>query len=76
MLKIAKDCLKADQEYQRLLWERRMLEQEYLRIAEALSEQDRVLLDRYITLCEELEHRQCYLTFCNPEYSEQSVCSK
>ena len=76
MLKIAKDCRKTDQKYQRLLWECQMLEQEYLRIAAALPEQDRVLLDRYITLCEELEHRQCYLTFCGPECSEQSACSK
>ena len=76
MLKIAKDCLKTDQEYQGLLWECRMLEQEYLRIAAALPEQDRVLLDRYITLCEELEHRECYLTFCGSERSEQGLCSE
>ena len=69
MLKIADDRVKTDQEYQRLLWECRGLEREYLRITEVLPEKDRELLDRYITLCEELEHRYCYLTFCCPEHS-------
>lgn len=61
MLKIAKNLVKTDREYQTLLWQCRMLEPEYQRIMASLPEQDRALLDRYITLCEELEYRGAFL---------------
>lgn len=50
-----------DTEYQEVLSECKKLEPEYQRIMASLPEQDRVLLDRYITLCEELEYRGAFL---------------
>ena len=50
-----------DREYQTLLKECQVLEKEYLRIAAALSCEDRDILDRYITVCEEMEYRSCML---------------
>ena len=47
-----------DVEYQRQLAACITLEQEYERIRAYLSEEDRRLLDRYISLCEELDHRR------------------
>lgn len=50
-----------DAEYQKLLSECKKLEPEYQRIMASLPEKDRALLDRYITLCEELEYRSAFL---------------
>ncbi len=44
--------------YQTLLADCLALETEYRRILEQLSPEDRTLLERYITLCEELEYRR------------------
>lgn len=53
--------LMLDNEYQQLLQECKVLENEYIRIVGCLTEQDRDVLDRYIAVCEELEFRRCTL---------------
>lgn len=53
--------VQTDAEYHKLLSECKQLEPEYLRIVASLPEKDRALLDRYITLCEELEYRSAFL---------------
>ena len=55
--------LKNDGTYQELLKECGELETEYLRICDTLHEKDRKLLDRYISVCEELEHQKVRLAF-------------
>lgn len=52
--------VQTDAEYQKLLSECKQLEPEHLRIVASLPEKDRTLLDRYITLCEELEYRGAF----------------
>ena len=51
------EAARKDQEYQCLLAQCRKAEKDYERILQSLSPDDREQLDRYITLCEELEHR-------------------
>lgn len=53
--------LKNDAWYQQLLHDCCEAEAHYLRICACLSEADQELLERYISLCEELEHRRTYL---------------
>ena len=48
----------ADTFYQVMLKECEELGKEYERIREILSENDKEILDRYIALCEELEHQR------------------
>ena len=55
--------LKNDGTYQELLKECGELEIEYLRICDTLLEKDRELLDRYISVCEEMEHQKVRLAF-------------
>lgn len=50
--------LQNDAVFQTLLAECMTCEAAYKRICRKLSEEDRELLERYITLCEELEHRR------------------
>lgn len=50
-----------DKAYQRLLAQATDLEPEYDRILAALPPEDRQLLERYISLGEELEHRKLTL---------------
>ena len=51
------EAARKDQEYQCLLAQCRKAEKDYERILQSLSPDDQEQLDRYITLCEELEHR-------------------
>ena len=53
--------LKKDPMYQELLKKCGELEPEYERIMNTLSEEDRDILDRYIGICEELEHQKVHL---------------
>ena len=50
-----------DEVYQQLLAQAMELEPEYHRILTALPQEDRQLLERYISLGEELEHRKLTL---------------
>lgn len=50
-----------DKAYQRLLAQATDLEPEYDRILAALPQEDRQLLERYISLGEKLEHRKLTL---------------
>lgn len=52
---------KLDMEYLRLLAACRELEAEYVAVTAALPEAHRDIIDRYISLCEELEYRRTYL---------------
>ena len=54
------ECLQSDPVYQNLLLECTALEIEYTRIKENLTAEDQILLDKYLTLCEELEYRRTY----------------
>ena len=57
------DLIKNDGTYQELLQECGELEKDYLRILATLRENDREVLDRYIGVCEELEHQKVRLVF-------------
>lgn len=57
------ELAKNDCTYQELLTECGMLEKEYLRILATLDEGDKLLLDKYIGICEELEHQKVGLAF-------------
>ena len=48
----------ADAEYQKLLCACAALEADYARILHSLPERDREILEQYIALCEEMDHRQ------------------
>ncbi len=48
----------ADKQYQNLLSQCVALESEYQRIVGHLSHDDRAVLERYITLCEEMDYRK------------------
>ena len=52
---------KSDSIYQELLQRCQALESDYLRIKSGLSAEDQETLDRYISLCEELEYRRTCL---------------
>ena len=51
----------ADSVYQDLLKNCLSAEADYLRIRSGLSREDQEILDRYISLCEELEYRRTCL---------------
>ena len=53
--------LKADSIYQSLLTQCLHAEEDYHRICTTLCENDRLSLERYIILCEELDHRKLQL---------------
>ena len=57
------ELAKNDCTYQELLTECGMLEKEYLRILATLDEGDKLLLDKNIGICEELEHQKVRLAF-------------
>lgn len=57
------ELAKNDCTYQELLTECGMLEKECLRILATLDEGDKLLLDKYIGICEELEHQKVRLAF-------------
>ena len=50
-----------DEIYQQMLKEAESLEAEYERILHSLSEEDQILLEKYISLSEEMEHRRTFL---------------
>ena len=50
--------LQNDGTFQKLLADCLKYEAEYQRICEGLPNEDRQLLEQYISLCEELEHRR------------------
>ena len=52
---------RSDSIYQELLFQCEQEELHYLRIREDMPEQDREHLDRYLALCEELDHRRLCL---------------
>ena len=53
--------IRNDPVYQELLRQCEQAETEYLRIRSSLPEKDGILLERYIVLCEELDHRRLFL---------------
>ncbi len=53
--------LKTDTIYQSLLTQCLYAEEDYQRIYNTLCKTDRLSLDRYISLCEELDHRKLLL---------------
>ena len=57
------EMIKTDDTYQSLLAECGKLEKDYLRIIHTLTETDREILDKYIGVCEELEHQKVILSF-------------
>ena len=59
--KLLSEKINQDSIYQELLKSCLLLEPEYIRIRDALPETDRKLLERYISLCEELDHRRLTL---------------
>ena len=58
------EAARKDEAYQSLLAECRTAEKEYEQILQSLPPENQEKLDRYITLCEELEHRMTILA-CN-----------
>ena len=58
--------LKQDPLYQKLLSSCEKAEQAYLRILAGLNPEDQALLEQYITLCEELDHRKLQLILEHP----------
>ena len=53
--------IRLDTIYQETLTALLSMEEEYQRILQGLTAHDRALLEQYITLSEELEHRQTHL---------------
>jgi len=50
-----------DKIYQQMLKEAESLEAEFVRILHSLSKEDQILLEKYISLSEEMEHRRTFL---------------
>ena len=50
-----------DEIYQQMLKEAESLEAEYERILHSLSEEDQIVLEKYISLSEEMEYRRTFL---------------
>jgi len=65
------DIVKNDAWYQSLLSEWEKYEQEYLRIRDALPEEDQFNLDQYISFCVELEYRRGCLATMLPQGTDQ-----
>ena len=55
------DCVKSDSVYQELLQQCSLAEKQYCEIISSLSPKDREALERYISLCEELDFRKTTL---------------
>lgn len=51
-------AIRCDAEYQMLLKQCLDAETEYLRIRNSLSPEDQQVLERYLSLCEEMDHRK------------------
>jgi len=56
-----KEVVRNDPLYLELLSACNALEEDFLRIRAGLSAEDRELLDKYISLCEEMDHRRTML---------------
>ena len=54
-------AVKNDPIYQQLLSDCEAMEQDFLRIRQILTKPEQEILDRYISLCEELEYRRTSL---------------
>lgn len=52
------EFLSRDEDFQALLAQRDGAEATFLQIIGALPEQDRLAVERYLALCEEVEHRR------------------
>lgn len=64
---VAKQC-ENDPIYQSLLAECAAAEAAYLAIVQTLSPEDRACVERYISLCEELDNRRAQIAwFCHPQ---------
>ena len=50
-----------DEIYQQMLREAELLESEFDRILHSLSEKDQIILEKYISLSEEMEYRRTFL---------------
>ena len=63
--------LLTDPIYQKLLTDCASAESDYLRIRDSLSPDDRVILESYLALCEETDHRKLYLLLeiASPSFS-------
>ena len=57
------ELIKNDPTYQELLRNCGKLEKEYFRILCTLDEEDKILLDKYIGICEEMEHQKVLMAF-------------
>ena len=55
--------LSKDPTYQQLLADCLLAGEDYLRIRDQLSPDDRAILERYLSLCEESDHRRLFLLF-------------
>ncbi len=53
-----RNATSCDVEYQALLKQRLDVEPEYLRIRNSLSPEEQQMLERYLSLCEEMDHRK------------------
>lgn len=58
---ILETVLRVDEVYQKLLGEYRGAEEEFCAVLRNLPEEDREILERYISLGEELDHRRTVL---------------
>ena len=52
------ECVKKDPWHRQFLEECRALEPEYLRVMESLPENDREIIEQYITLCQAVDYRE------------------
>ena len=58
------ECVEKDTVYQQLLNECAEAEVDYLALLETLTAEQRNVVERYLTACEELDHRKLYLMLC------------
>ena len=61
------NLLKTDALYQSLLTQCLQAEERYHTICQALCEEDRLSIERYICLCEEMDHRKLQLALSEPD---------
>ena len=52
-----------DEEHQLLLMQCRNAEMDYLTIMERISEEDRLIIEEYISICEDMEYRKTQLAY-------------
>ena len=59
--RILEERLRTDEVYQDLLRECTAAEDHYIRLLSSLSDTDRAVVERYLSACEELDHRRFLL---------------